>query len=208
MWDFEHGDGGQNFEIEYTIPSQCAAALGRGPGRHRNHPGHHLRRDSGLGDPAQHCDRRQGPRALDPAGQQEADRRRAHGCDRHVVPNLGRPDAGPVRQVFRRTSRVHAASARPEGDAQAPRRRAADWRLGSADLDARLAIPSLRPRPRLAKADGKAVRVRVLGGATGCPASPAEGTESDRDLPAVARSRLASRRTSRRWQRSGRRSWA
>lgn len=27
MWDFEHGDAGQNFEIEYTIPSACAAKL-------------------------------------------------------------------------------------------------------------------------------------------------------------------------------------
>ena len=27
MWDFEHGDAGRNFEIEYTIPSACAAAL-------------------------------------------------------------------------------------------------------------------------------------------------------------------------------------
>ena len=27
MWDFEHGDAGQDFEIEYTIPSACAAAL-------------------------------------------------------------------------------------------------------------------------------------------------------------------------------------
>jgi chorismate dehydratase len=27
MWDFEHGDAGQNFEINYTLPSACAAAL-------------------------------------------------------------------------------------------------------------------------------------------------------------------------------------
>jgi chorismate dehydratase len=27
MWDFEHGDAGRDFEIEYTIPSACAAAL-------------------------------------------------------------------------------------------------------------------------------------------------------------------------------------
>ncbi len=27
MWDFEHGDAGQNFEISYTLPSACAAAL-------------------------------------------------------------------------------------------------------------------------------------------------------------------------------------
>ena len=27
MWDFEHGDAGRHFEIEYTIPSACAAAL-------------------------------------------------------------------------------------------------------------------------------------------------------------------------------------
>lgn len=27
MWDFEHGDAGRNFAIEYTIPSSCAAAL-------------------------------------------------------------------------------------------------------------------------------------------------------------------------------------
>ena len=27
MWDFEHGDAGKNFTIEYTIPSACAAAL-------------------------------------------------------------------------------------------------------------------------------------------------------------------------------------
>ena len=27
MWDFEHGDAGRNFDIEYTIPSACAAAL-------------------------------------------------------------------------------------------------------------------------------------------------------------------------------------
>ncbi len=30
MWDFEHGDAGQNFAIEYTIPSSCAAALAAG----------------------------------------------------------------------------------------------------------------------------------------------------------------------------------
>ena len=28
MWDFEHGDAGRDFEIEYTIPSACATALG------------------------------------------------------------------------------------------------------------------------------------------------------------------------------------
>lgn len=27
MWDFEHGDAGRDFSIEYTIPSACAAAL-------------------------------------------------------------------------------------------------------------------------------------------------------------------------------------
>ncbi len=27
MWDFEHGDAAQHFEISYTIPSKCAAAL-------------------------------------------------------------------------------------------------------------------------------------------------------------------------------------
>jgi chorismate dehydratase len=28
MWDFDHGDAGRDFEISYTVPSQCAAALG------------------------------------------------------------------------------------------------------------------------------------------------------------------------------------
>ena len=27
MWDFEHGDAGCNFDIEYTVPSACAASL-------------------------------------------------------------------------------------------------------------------------------------------------------------------------------------
>jgi len=27
MWDFEHGDAGRGFQIEYTIPAACAAAL-------------------------------------------------------------------------------------------------------------------------------------------------------------------------------------
>jgi chorismate dehydratase len=27
MWDFEHGDAARDFQIEYTIPSACAAAL-------------------------------------------------------------------------------------------------------------------------------------------------------------------------------------
>jgi chorismate dehydratase len=27
MWDFEHGDAGRNFDISYTLPSACAAAL-------------------------------------------------------------------------------------------------------------------------------------------------------------------------------------
>ncbi len=27
MWDFEHGDAGRDFEISYTLPSQCAEAL-------------------------------------------------------------------------------------------------------------------------------------------------------------------------------------
>ena len=27
MWDFEHGEAGKDFSIEYTIPSACAAAL-------------------------------------------------------------------------------------------------------------------------------------------------------------------------------------
>jgi len=30
MWDFEHGDAGKQFEIGYTIPSQCAAELAAG----------------------------------------------------------------------------------------------------------------------------------------------------------------------------------
>ena len=27
MWDFEHGEAGSAFDISYTIPSLCAAAL-------------------------------------------------------------------------------------------------------------------------------------------------------------------------------------
>jgi chorismate dehydratase len=27
MWDFEHGDAGQNFDLSYTLPSECARAL-------------------------------------------------------------------------------------------------------------------------------------------------------------------------------------
>ena len=27
MWDFEHGDAGRSFDIDYTLPSACAAAL-------------------------------------------------------------------------------------------------------------------------------------------------------------------------------------
>jgi chorismate dehydratase len=27
MWDFEHGNAGQHFDISYTVPSQCAAQL-------------------------------------------------------------------------------------------------------------------------------------------------------------------------------------
>ncbi len=30
MWDFEHGEAGEDFEIAYTIPSVCARALGEG----------------------------------------------------------------------------------------------------------------------------------------------------------------------------------
>ena len=30
MWDFEHGDVGSAFDISYTVPSQCAAALSEG----------------------------------------------------------------------------------------------------------------------------------------------------------------------------------
>ena len=30
MWDFEHGAAGENFDIAYTLPSQCAAELARG----------------------------------------------------------------------------------------------------------------------------------------------------------------------------------
>jgi len=30
MWDFEHGDGGQKFEISYTVPSHCAVELQSG----------------------------------------------------------------------------------------------------------------------------------------------------------------------------------
>jgi chorismate dehydratase len=30
MWDFEHGLASQEFEISYTVPSQCAAELARG----------------------------------------------------------------------------------------------------------------------------------------------------------------------------------
>jgi chorismate dehydratase len=30
MWDFEHGEAGADFEISYTVPSQCAAALAVG----------------------------------------------------------------------------------------------------------------------------------------------------------------------------------
>src|SRR5271169_974256 len=30
MWDFEHGGLGRNFDISYTIPSECAAALAGG----------------------------------------------------------------------------------------------------------------------------------------------------------------------------------
>src|SRR5271167_3790963 len=30
MWDFEHGDAGEDFEISYTLPSKCARDLGEG----------------------------------------------------------------------------------------------------------------------------------------------------------------------------------
>src|SRR5438105_12093527 len=30
MWDFEHGSAGSEFEISYTLPSRCAAALKEG----------------------------------------------------------------------------------------------------------------------------------------------------------------------------------
>ncbi len=30
MWDFEHGSAGADFEIDYTVPSECAAALAAG----------------------------------------------------------------------------------------------------------------------------------------------------------------------------------
>ena len=30
MWDFEHGDAGAAFDISYTVPSRCAAALAAG----------------------------------------------------------------------------------------------------------------------------------------------------------------------------------
>jgi len=30
MWDFEHGEAGRDFEIDYTVPSRCAAALAAG----------------------------------------------------------------------------------------------------------------------------------------------------------------------------------
>lgn len=30
MWDFEHGNAARDFEIEYTVPSACAAALAAG----------------------------------------------------------------------------------------------------------------------------------------------------------------------------------
>lgn len=30
MWDFEHGNAGQNFDISYTLPSGCARALAEG----------------------------------------------------------------------------------------------------------------------------------------------------------------------------------
>jgi chorismate dehydratase len=30
MWDFEHGKADENFDIAYTLPSQCAAELARG----------------------------------------------------------------------------------------------------------------------------------------------------------------------------------
>ena len=30
MWDFEHGDAGREFEISYTLPSNCARALAEG----------------------------------------------------------------------------------------------------------------------------------------------------------------------------------
>src|SRR5215813_9430778 len=30
MWDFQHGNAGKDFEISYTVPSQCAAELEAG----------------------------------------------------------------------------------------------------------------------------------------------------------------------------------
>src|SRR5579863_9493867 len=30
MWDFEHGPAGQQFDIDYTLPSACARALATG----------------------------------------------------------------------------------------------------------------------------------------------------------------------------------
>src|SRR5258708_24502243 len=30
MWDFEHGEAGRNFNISYTLPSDCARAIETG----------------------------------------------------------------------------------------------------------------------------------------------------------------------------------
>jgi len=107
MWDFEHGDAGRDFEIEYTIPSACATALGSNQADIASFRPSPMRKSQACDSP-QHCHSFQGQGALHPAGQQEANRRHTHGSDRHLVANLSCSFAGAVREISWRPARVDA----------------------------------------------------------------------------------------------------
>ena len=102
MWDFEHGDAGRDFAIEYTIPSACAAALAANQADIGIIPAFTYAEIPGLVIlPNIAIAAKDWVRSILLVSKKPIEQMR-DGRHRYLIANLGRAAAGAVRQVFRR----------------------------------------------------------------------------------------------------------
>ena len=192
MWDFEHGDAAKDFEISYTIPSECAAALAANEADIGIIPAITYAEIPGLVIlPNIAIAAKDHVRSIllvsKKPWEEVCDRRR-----RHFFANLGGAGAGAVCEVSGWPAPVHSAS-RPI--------LSRCWRDHDAALligDPALVVASAQPptistiwrtsggcepASRLSSPSGRCGSMRCIACRRAC--------ESGEDLPAIARSRFA-----------------
>ena len=126
MWDFEHADAARDFEIEYTTPSSCAAALAAGEADIGIIPAFTYAEIPGLVIlPSVAIAAKDHVRSILLISHKPIEQVR-NGCHRHLVADLGRPGAGTIHEVLRRQARLHTVSAAARRHAGAARCRSSD----------------------------------------------------------------------------------